>query len=1161
MFTVDGIYGSFRANIGPPYGIIAIPTSVNGTMTVEGATVDVPATLPRAVTVTGRVLGTNGQAVPYASLEFISGALFAKYPSVDANGNYTVVAPADVPILVTAYDYNVPARAGVREITLPGTSSTATLDLVLDGAYLPKTLTDVNGYPFTVVQRGLVNENQFQNAFNERFGFAATYSSGCVPDRLLECGRDRAQRRAVADPHAKRHRGWPVPCRAGSTCPPAATSSATSTRSRTAARTPITLSAVLTGWNRQAAPMLMTSDGDTTVTTADQWVVGGFSNPRASHVFAGTGGVAPSTAVVDAGNVLTYTWSNLTVQPGQRIALLHFGGQHRDQAAAEGAARRLVQLPPEALDGIEPGERDAIINFDVPAVSALDPLDVTVSGVVTLDSVQVVPNAQVTLTAPNPFVNAPKTTTANALGEYSLAYPVADAYTLTAFDPVTTATSPLVTGTRSAGQSAITANISFAGVGSNIVRGTVIREGQGVAGATVRLQRSYPAVDRTTIASATGTFQFNGVGEGWWTIEATSAFGSTPLAYFYVQGEGATIQRDVHYLTRGGTLTVDVFAADGTTRLGDVEVDVYDRGTEQLIAALGGANVGGAAPQFRFDNLLHSSAGLRVVAYNQSRSDVKVETLSGFAAAGTGQAATASLTLPVAVLSGTFYLADGVTPVAFASVRASQVAANGSLVSFYTRSDAAGGYRLSGLVPGTVWLRGEGRGGGPEGSSGLLAAEVESSMPASPGNATVNLVLPPSARIAGVVRSANGTAIASIYVGLVSNGGPLDQYVFVQAGADGSFAFEQVPLGGFTLQTCDYTVETVCAGASGFVTAPDTTVVADITFAARSPVEVVVSADEAGLQPIANASVALSSGQMGPGDSAFTYRSTDALGKALFADVQRGPVVAVFSDYATRSALNVGVVGAAPLVLPLVVSATATPNFQANVTEVSGLTTVIDCNGQLRGDSEGGSGLPPFNQALTLQVNGNAAGCLPVRFGTPSAEGVTRLDYGPWLTGGLMVTRHLTHVTSSSAIGYLERFQNTTAASITVDVDIATRLSDPVQVLTPAATVGDRYQIVSAPDRAIFGDVFAGIDAGLLKPSLVRVQNPGGHSTVRFRLTIPPNDYRVIAHFAFTRPALPGAAAQADATASAISAGTDVSVVVPLQVDPAKVVNFRLEIP
>jgi hypothetical protein len=194
-------------------------------------------------------------------------------------------------------------------------------------------------------------------------------------------------------------------------------------------------------------------------------------------------------------------------------------------------------------------------------------------------------------------------------------------------------------------------------------------------------------------------------------------------------------------------------------------------------------------------------------------------------------------------------------------------------------------------------------------------------------------------------------------------------------------------------------------------------------------------------------------------------------------------------------------------------------------------------------------------------VNGNGVDCLTVRFGSSSATGVTTLEYGPWATGGLLVTRHITHVTSSSAIGYLERFQNTTAASITVDVDIATRLDDPVQVLTSPASVADRYQVVSSPDRAILGHVFAGAEAGLLTPSLVRVQNPGGHSTVRFRLTIPPNDYRVIAHFAFSRPAGAGAAGEAAATADAISSGADLSVVTPLQVDPTKVVNFRWVFP
>ena len=1147
-FTVDGIYGAFRVTATPQGG--GITASTIGTVVTEATTTDVALTLPRPVTVTGRVLGLDGQPVPFASLDFVSGADFAKYPSVSATGAYSVVLPADVPVLVSAADYNQPGRAGVREIVLPGAPATTTLDLVLDGAYLPKTLTDGNGYPFTVRRQGNVNENQFENALFNKYAFYARYPNGVQFPAFANGAaveRDGAQllirtRQGYQDGLFMSRRVY---------VPTSGYFIRYIDMLENRGTAPIDIAPMLAAWSTQGFATTSTSDGDTTVTPADQWVVSGTAAPRVSHVFAGAGAAVPVTAWRDAGNTLIYTWGEVTLQPGQRVALLHFGGQHRDQAAAEGAARRLVQLPPEAIDGITDDERSAILNFAVPSSSALASLEVTVSGVVTLDSVVPVPNAQVTLSASNPFVNAPKTVVANASGEYRITYPVVDAYTVTAFDPATNVTSPPLTGTLVPGQSSVTANISLAGVGSNTVQGTVIREGQPVVGATVRLRRGYPAVDRSVAASAGGAFVFNGVGEGTWTIEATSAFGPTPMTYFSVQGEGATIQQDVHYLTRGGTLTVDVFAADGTTRLADVEVDVYDRGTGQMIGALGGANVAAPDPQYRFGALLHSSAGLRIVAYHWTKPDVRLEVVSGFAAEGTGQSASASLVLPFGVLTGTVFDADGTTPVASASVRASQEVPSGALASSSVITDASGRFAISGLAAARVWLH-------AEVSGTLLTADVETTMPQAPANGAVDIVVPASGRIAGVVRSSSAAPVEGAYVALSSNGGPLDAVIYVATASDGSYAFEHVPLGAFTVQACDYSSDTTCAGATGNVATAGATVVADITFAARAAVDVLAVADASSQQPIANVPVYLYSGQMGPGDPAFAFRYADASGRAQFTDVQRGPIVAAFTDFASTSGLDVGLLGASPLSMTVPASTAATWNLTTNLTGGAWVTQPIDCAGRLRNDGEGSGGGPPFDRALRLQVNGNGIDCLSVRVGTPAAAGTTRLEYGPWLTTGLLVSRHVVHDPSASATAYLERFQNTTGASITIDVDIATRFADPLQVLTLPSAVGHRYAVVTAPGRDILGHVVAGSDSGVLVPSVVRMQVPGSHGTVRFRLTIPPNDYRVILHYVFARAAGDGAPALADALANALSTGTDASVRALLQVDSAKVVNFRL---
>jgi hypothetical protein len=466
-------------------------------------------------------------------------------------------------------------------------------------------------------------------------------------------------------------------------------------------------------------------------------------------------------------------------------------------------------------------------------------------------------------------------------------------------------------------------------------------------------------------------------------------------------------------------------------------------------------------------------------------------------------------------------------------------------------ADANGRYRVSGMQPGTVWVH-------AEAVDSLLAADADTVVPALPANATLDVLLPASGRIAGTVRFADGTAAASVYLTLTSSAGPLDRVVYVQAGADGRYAFEGVPLGAFTVQSCDYAAGTVCAGAAGVLAAAGSTATVDVTFAARSAVEVIASAGPAGQDPLPNVPVVVYAGQMGPGDMPHTFGYTDTLGAVRFDSVQRGPIVAAFTDYGTASALDVALLGAAPLTMPIVAQPATTPNFSTSLVEVSGATTMVDCSARLRDNTEGGTGGPPYAEALRLRVQGNGIDCLTVR-GDTQAGSVRRLAYGPWSTGGVLVSRHVTHDAASSAVAYLERLQNTTGSSLTVDVDIAGRFQDPLVVLTAPGSVGNRYAVVTAADRSIFGHVFAGTGAGVTTPALVRLQAPGGDSTVRFRVTIPPNDYRVIAHFAFTRPAGAGAAAQADAAAAAIAAGADASVRTPLQVDWTKVVNFRWE--
>jgi hypothetical protein len=61
-----------------------------------------------------------------------------------------------------------------------------------------------------------------------------------------------------------------------------------------------------------------------------------------------------------------YRWNGLTLQPGQRLILMHFAVQESDPTAAQAAINRLEQLPPDALAGLTADDKAVVVNFRVP---------------------------------------------------------------------------------------------------------------------------------------------------------------------------------------------------------------------------------------------------------------------------------------------------------------------------------------------------------------------------------------------------------------------------------------------------------------------------------------------------------------------------------------------------------------------------------------------------------------------------------------------------------------------------------------------------------------------------------------------------------------------------------------------------------------------------
>lgn len=216
--------------------------------------------------------------------------------------------------------------------------------------------------------------------------------------------------------------------------------------------------------------------------------------------------------------LVTVGWQAITVQPGQSVALMHFvslqaGGPDPGSFSSE----RLVQLPPEALDGLSPEEIAEIRNFVVPAngVSALPALPgITgaVSGrVLEGDGVSIVPNTNVTLQSTLPYYPRRLVIGVNAAGQFAHAgvpgapLPVAD-FTMFARHPVNQfRNSPTTTAAFPAGQGAVVHDVVFNDGG--ILTGVVRRpNGTPVVGARVEIP-SYA----TAITDGSGRYRFGGI--------------------------------------------------------------------------------------------------------------------------------------------------------------------------------------------------------------------------------------------------------------------------------------------------------------------------------------------------------------------------------------------------------------------------------------------------------------------------------------------------------------------------------------------------------------------------------------------------------------------------------------------------------------------------
>ena len=115
--------------------------------------------------------------------------------------------------------------------------------------------------------------------------------------------------------------------------------------------------------------ILGTSNGDTLLTAADDWIVTDDSSvsggdPAIAHIIAGPTGLRPSSFTQPGGSV---RWTfDLVIQPGETQSLLSFGVQDFNRQTVLAKAASIERLEGNILAGLTAAEANSIVNWQLP---------------------------------------------------------------------------------------------------------------------------------------------------------------------------------------------------------------------------------------------------------------------------------------------------------------------------------------------------------------------------------------------------------------------------------------------------------------------------------------------------------------------------------------------------------------------------------------------------------------------------------------------------------------------------------------------------------------------------------------------------------------------------------------------------------------------------
>lgn len=589
--TVTGTDGRYRFDMIPvnrsPYTLTArdnrraLRASATGiSLTREGEQLTRDLTLSGTGRVTGTVFNPDGSTAPTARITLNSqvNGMPNLFTISDSQGRYAI--PANVP------EGSFTVSAGVQRLRFGGNATgrvnfdgeQLVVNIQLEENQVPAatdTLTrlfDANGFDFAVQRDGSVRDGNTAvfrgNNGIDRGGMRLDIRANgnatpftFVQGAFEDTGREMAiQGRAIAQLEVERKIFVPVrgyfarylEVLTNPTASPVTVDVRVDTHYRF-------IQEIRNGFRFNEPPrVITTSNGNSLVQTGDNWAViddnrdldpfRTINLPSVAQVFGGSGGrdaADLSEFEVDfSGSFgrLRLQWSNVTVNPGETVILMHFVAQQTERSAARQSAQRLVQLPPEALVGLSAAERGAIVNFAVPADGSsvlvpLPALDGQVTGtVLESDAVTLVPGTQVRLQSDYPLFRRVYTDTVGSDGLFDFtarfdnpttnrALPRAG-FSLAASHPISGAQAPAIAGDLTS-TPVVTQDVVFAG--SGVLQGTVRRpDGTVVSQGTVTVSANALLDPISVPIDVDGRYLVGGLPAGIYTISAVlpSAQGS-----------------------------------------------------------------------------------------------------------------------------------------------------------------------------------------------------------------------------------------------------------------------------------------------------------------------------------------------------------------------------------------------------------------------------------------------------------------------------------------------------------------------------------------------------------------------------------------------------------------------------------------------------------